>query len=175
MTLFRLPITPLSFSPLPRAPWLPVALLGAGLGSSLGCGDTLDALENGDTFGRIYDTDEFQTCSGCHAPDAEGRTADIEATQDWSTRDTAYTTLRGDASGMIGNFQGCNGVPFLGESAEQSLLVASLDETVRAQFSLPGFPNCTPDAISDQTAKIGGPLPAGLLQDLKDWIDSGAP
>jgi hypothetical protein len=164
-----------SLSPLPFPRHRPGrAVLGA-LAVALGCGDTLDALESGDTFGRIYDTDSFQACAGCHAPGAPGRTADIEATQDWSTRDTAYTTLHDTASGMIGNFEGCNGVPFLGASAEQSLLVAALDETVRVNFSVPGKPQCNSDAISDQTAKIGGPLPADLLQDLKDWIDSGAP
>lgn len=155
----------------------PRALLGVALALALGCGDTLDALESGDAFGRIYERlEESETaCSSCHAPGAPGRTADIEATQDWSTRNTAYTTLRGNASGLVGNFAACNGVPLLGESAETSLLVASLDETVRADFSAPGNPDCDSDAVSDQTAKIGGPLPEDLLQELKDWIDSGAP
>lgn len=162
----RAPLTPLAWS---------IALLGAGL--AMGCGDTLDALESGDTFGSIYERLEGSdaACSACHAPGAPGRTADIEATQDWSTRDTAYTTLHADASGLIGNFSACNGVPLLGETAETSLLIASLDENVRMNFSAPGNPDCNADTVADQTAKIGGPLPADLLQDLADWIDSGAP
>ena len=135
-------------------PWRALAgsglLLGAAL--ALGCGETIDALESGDTFGGIYDRIEAlpSTCSDCHTPDANGRTADIEATQDWSTRDTAYTTLHGEASGLVGNFAGCNGVPFLGETAETSLLIASLDQGVRASFSAPGNPDCNADTIADQ-------------------------
>jgi len=153
----------------------PTALLGIAL--VLGCGETIDALESGDTFGGIYDRIEAlsSTCSDCHAPGAPGRTDDIEGTQDWSTRDTAYTTLHGEASDLIGNFAGCNGVPFLGETAETSLLIASLDETVRASFSVPGNADCNADAIADQTVKLGGPLPDDILQDLRAWVDDGAP
>lgn len=152
--------------------------VAAALLSVLGCGDTVDdALGggDGDGFTAIYESEEFQTCSGCHAPGAPGRVDGIETAQNWSTRDTAYSTLQGSAAGMIGNFEGCNGVPFLADTAEDSLLVAAFDEDVRASFELAAFPDCTPDAISDQTLKIGGPLPASLLQDLKDWVDAGAP
>jgi len=115
------------------------------------------------------------SCSECHAPGAPGRTQGIEATQDWSTAANARRTLRGDASGLIGNFAGCNGAPLLGASAEQSLLVASLDDDVRANFELADHPDCTGDAISNQNMKIGEPLSGSVLQDLKDWIDAGAP
>jgi hypothetical protein len=143
--------------------------------TALGCGDTLDPLEGGGAdFDSIYASDEFQECKGCHAPSAPGFTEGTEATQDWSTLESARRTLRGNASGLIGNFAGCNGVPLLGSSAAQSLLVASLDFDVRSSFEDPDHPDCTGDAIADQTDKIGGPLPAGLLQDLKDWIDAGA-
>jgi hypothetical protein len=151
--------------------WAPLL---AGIAASLGCGDTIDALEGGDAFTTIYESEPFQKCSSCHAPGAPGRTADIEKTQDWSTRDTAHSTLKGAASGMVGNFAGCNGVDFIGASAEQSLLVASLDFDVRMNFEDPAHPDCTADAISDQTIKVGG-VPDSLIQDLKDWIDSGAP
>ena len=161
---------------LPRLSGWPLLLLGAAF--ALGCGETIDALESGDTFGRIYESlEEGATapCSSCHAPGAPGRTADIETTQDWSTRDTAYTTLRENAAGLIGNSAGCNGVPFIGTSADTSLLVAALDETVRLDFVAPGNPDCNADAVADQTIKIGGPLPNDVLQELKDWIDDGAP
>ena len=143
---------------------------------ALGCGEVEDALDrDGDAFTSIYESEEFQTCSGCHAPGAPGRVQGTETTQNWSTRDTAHSTLQRAASGLIGNNAGCNGVPFLGATAEQSLLVASLDEDVRAGYDNPSFPNCTPDAIADQTLKIGGPLPTALLQQLKDWVNDGAP
>ena len=157
--------------------WKLAGVLAAAL-AGVGCGESVDdALGGGgdDAFTAIYESAEFQECSGCHAPGAPGRVAGIETTQNWSTRDTAYSSLQGNADGMIGNFEGCNGVPLLGNSAQQSLLVAAFDEDVRASFELPAFPDCTADAISDQTLKIGGPLPAGLLQDLKDWVDAGAP
>jgi hypothetical protein len=160
---------------LPKAFGWPL-LLGATLG--LGCGETIDALESGDTFGRIYESlEEGSTapCSSCHAPGAPGRTADIETTQDWSTRDTAYTTLRENAAGLVGNFAACNGVPFIGSSADTSLLVAALDEGVRMNFVAPGNPDCNADAVADQTLKLGGPVPDDVLQELKDWIDDGAP
>jgi hypothetical protein len=161
------------------------ALVGACvLALSIGCGDELDTLGDGTggdgtaggdaTFTQIYAALEPE-CSSCHAPGAPGRTQGIEATQDWSTRASAYTSLQGTASGMIGNFQACNGVPFLGSTAEQSLLVASLDEDVRNAYDNPSNPDCNNDTISDQTLKIGGPLPAQVLQDLKDWVDDGAP
>jgi hypothetical protein len=152
-------------------------LFAFGVAIAFGCGDTLDKLEGdgGPTFTSIYESADFQRCSECHAPGAPGRTADIETTQDWSTRDRALTTLRGSASGLQGNFADCNGVPLLGGSAEQSLLVASLDEDVRAAFSNPSFPDCTGDAISDQTLKTMKDIAPGVLKDLKDWIDGGAP
>lgn len=145
---------------------------------NVACGDTIDPLGGGGSadFDSIYANGGFgEMCANCHAPDAPGRTQDIEATQDWSTAETARRTLRGNARNLMGNFAGCNGVPLLGSSAEQSLLIASLDEDVRAGFELAAYPDCTGDAISDQTLKLPDPLPGGVLQDLKDWIDAGAP
>ena len=136
------------------------------LGEGAGAGD--------DAFSRIYASSEFQTCSGCHAPGAAGRTAGTEATQDWSTRDRAYATLQRNASGMIGNFSGCNGAPFLGATSERSLLVAAFDFDVRTDFQSAEVASCNGDAIADQTLHIGGPLPTSLLGQLKDWIDAGA-
>lgn len=130
---------------------------------------------DGDAFGSIYASTEFQMCSGCHAPGAPGRVQGIEATQDWSTRDKAYASLMGEASGLIGNFAGCNGVPFIGATAEESLLVAVFDEQVRENFMVASTPDCTGDAISDMTLKIGTPLSTEVLNQLKDWINDGAP
>jgi hypothetical protein len=148
----------------------------SGIALAWGCGDPLDELDGNDTpsFTAIYESNEFQRCSECHAPNAPGRVEGIEETQDWSTRDRAIQTLRGRASGLIGNFEACNGVPLLGGSAAQSLLVAAFDFDVRMSFSSPSAPDCTGDAIADQTLQLGDPLPAGLLQDLKDWVDAGA-
>jgi cytochrome c5 len=167
-----------SLAPATGAPTIGVAsmALAVGLALSLGCGDTIDdALEGGGdgaTFTRIY---EDEACSGCHAPGAPGRMEGMEATQNWSSRAAAFSSLQGNASGLIGNFQGCNGVPLIGSSADESLLIAALDFDVRSSFSVSGFPDCTGDAIADQTDKINGGLPDGWLDDLKDWIDAGAP
>jgi hypothetical protein len=145
---------------------------------AVGCSEAQDLLEGAgsgdDAFSRIYASSDFQTCSGCHAPGASGRTEGTETTQDWSTRDKAYASLQRNAAGMIGNFKGCNGVPFIGPSSERSLLVAAFDFDVRNSFQS-STASCDGDAIADQTLKIGGPLPASLLNQLKDWIDAGAP
>lgn len=128
-----------------------------------------------DTFTQIYQSASFQQCAGCHAPGAPGFTDGTEATQDWSTRDSAYQSLQGTASGLVGNFAGCNGVPFIGATPADSLLVAVFDEEIRAAFSLDGFPDCNADTISDMTVKIGGPLSTEEMTLLKDWINAGAP
>jgi hypothetical protein len=147
----------------------------AGLALSVGCGDTLDALDGGDgSFDGVYNSEPFQKCSGCHAPGAPGKVAGTESTQDWSTSATARSTLTRTASGLIGNFADCNGVPFIGASSDKSLLIASLDSDVRMNFEDSQHPDCTGDSISDQGDKVGG-IPDSLIQDLKDWIDSGAP
>jgi hypothetical protein len=158
-----------------------VGLASCAAALSAGCSDAAQDLIGAgagggdDAFSRIYAASEFQTCSGCHAPGASGKTAGTEATQDWSTRERAYATLQRNASGLIGNSQGCNGVPFIGATSEQSLLVAAFDFDVRAAFQSAEVPSCNGDAIADQTLKIGGPLPASLLGQLKNWIDAGAP
>jgi hypothetical protein len=145
------------------------------------CGEASDAVNDatgslaGPSFTHLYQSSEFQACAGCHAPGAPGKTEGTEATQDWSTRDRAYSTLHGAASGLIGNFSGCNGVPFLGESAAESLLVAAFDEQVRVAFQSREVPSCDGDAISDQTLKTGGSLPDAVLAELKAWVDAGAP
>ena len=138
------------------------ALLSSGLAFAWACGDPLYEIDGHDTpsFTDIYESDQFQRCSEYHAPGAPGRVDGIEATQDWSTRERALATLRGSASGLIGNFEACNGVPLLGGTAEQSLLVASLDFDVRMNFSNSSAPDCNGDAIADQTLRLGGPLPA---------------
>jgi hypothetical protein len=143
---------------------------------AFGCSEALDAVDGGgdggEAFASIYDSATFQQCSGCHAPGAPGKVSGTEATQDWSTQQTAYSTLQRNASGLIGNFAGCNGVPFIGSSAEQSLLVAVLDSDVRANYENAQFPSCNGDAIPDETLNVGD-IPESLLQEVKAWVDSG--
>jgi hypothetical protein len=126
-------------------------------------------------FTKLHNSTSFQKCAECHAPGAPGFVDGTETTQDWSSRDNAYQGLQGKAAGLIGNFEDCNGVPLIGNSPETSLIVAVFDETVRAAFSATGFSDCTGDAISDMTLKIGGALDAAKLTLLKDWITAGAP
>ncbi len=123
-------------------------------------------------FAAVYESPGFVTCGNCHAPDAPGFAAGVEATQDWTDADTALASLQGTASGLIGNFEACNGVPLIGDTPETSLLVASLDEDIRANFAHPDFPDCTGDDISDMTVKSPG-FSEDDLAALKAWITAG--
>ncbi len=161
---------------------LMAALLAAPL--SGGCEEdpllTTDAGVNPDSgsatpdWNSLYASSTLQMCGDCHSPTAPGFTQGTEATQDWSSAGAALSSLRGNASGLEGNFAGCNGVPLIGATSSTSLLIAVLDPSVRATFSVPGFPECTADAIVDETlpSRVGS-VPPALLQDLKDFIDEG--
>lgn len=122
-------------------------------------------------FESLYASSTLQMCQDCHAPGAPGFTSGTEATQDWSSANAALSSLQGTASGLEGNFAPCNGVPLIGATSSTSLLIAVLDPDVRASFSVAGFPDCTADAIADETLRVGA-VPATLLQDLKDFIDN---
>ena len=129
------------------------------------------------TFTSLYGS-YLHGCSYCHAPDGPGRVAGIEATLDLSTRALAYQTITaGAASGLVGNQEACNGVPFIGASAATSLLMAVLDEQTRQAFDLqdPEHLLCDLDAISDMALKLGEDPPTGYLAALATWIDTGAP
>ncbi len=124
-------------------------------------------------FTKIFRSPAFQRCANCHAPGADGFVVGVtEATQNWSTQKTAWQTLQGKASGMTGNQADCNGVAFLGNTPETSLLAAALDEDIRAGY-VNG--NCTSDNISDMTLKIQGDPTSQELNLLKEWITKGAP
>ena len=122
-----------------------------------------------DSFTQLYNAIGSQ-CAGCHAPGAAGNTPGTEQTQDWSSAASARTSLQGTASGLMGNFEACNGVPFIGDSVETSLLVAAFDEDVRADFTVASNPDCNADTISDMTLKIGGPLSDQELTLLKQFV-----
>jgi|GEM_PF-3201172 len=132
---------------------------GTGPTGGDGDGDTTGGDGDGDsTFTQLYNSPEFQMCQNCHAPGAPGFVDGTEATQDWSSEQAALSSLMGTASGLIGNFADCNGVDFIGETPEDSLLVAAFDETVRQNYDNPAFPDCNADTISDMTLNIGGAL-----------------
>lgn len=125
---------------------------------------------SGVTFSSLYGG-YFQNCTVCHTPDAPGRTSSTETALDFTSESTALATIsEGVATGLSGNEAGCNGVPFVGDSPETSLIVASIDETVRASFSVSGFPDCTAESIADMTLKSGGAPDAQFVTDLKQWI-----
>jgi hypothetical protein len=144
------------------------------------CGEAVDELPgaggsgSGPATGFAPVYAEFRRCAECHAPGAPGRSPDIESTQDWSTQATAFASLKRNAAGLQGNFEGCNGVPLIGASADKSLLVASLDADVRERFEV-SVATCTPEAISDQTLKLSPPISDAAISALKAWIDDGAP
>ena len=66
-------------------------------------------------------------------------------------------------------------MPLIGDSPETSLLVAVLDEDVRAEFSLPDYPDCNADGIADMSLKISGDVDEVELEMLKAWISAGVP
>ena len=149
------------------------------MGLLLACGvanndsDTNGGGDNGNggsAFDRLYGS-YLNQCANCHAPGAMGRTPDTEKSLDFSTADTAFASLKGAATGLQGNVTACNGVSFIGATYETSLLAAVLDENVRANFK---SGQCDQDAVTSMTNKAGDP-PAGFLDELKAWIDSGAP
>jgi hypothetical protein len=125
-------------------------------------------------FSSLYGN-YFQNCKGCHTPTAAGRTNETEKSLDFSTEDTAYTTLSGTATGLVGNNAGCNGQKFIvaGKPAE-SLVVAALDQSVRTSFTSTDPATCDSDAIADMTAKVGSAPSAEFLSALKEWITAGA-
>ena len=123
-------------------------------------------------WSSLYST-YLVNCKQCHAPGAPGHTSDIESTLDFTSAATGYSTVSGTASGLQGNFAGCNGTKFVvANHPEQSLLVAALDSSTRASFSSGG---CTSDEVTDETVKQGSAPPAGWMTALKQWINSGAP
>ncbi len=148
-----------------------------GGGTDLEGGGGWDTSGGGGSFDPLYNAYLYR-CAFCHAPGGPGRTSDTEATLDFTTVDTAYSTIRwGSASGLQGNQEACNGVPFLGPTYEQSLLAAVLDEEVRAAFMAPGRPECNGQegVVSDMTLKVGSAPSSTFLQSLREWVHAGAP
>lgn len=146
-----------------------VALLGFGMWALIGCG----GVEGGDTptpsttFSGVY-ADYFQQCLACHTPDAPGRTSITETTLDFTSESTAESTIAGGtAAGLSGNQTDCNGVAFLGETPESSLILAAIDADTRANFAVG---NCNADTISDMTVKVGFAPDATFIANLKTWI-----
>ena len=155
---------------------LALLLIAAGCGQT----DTTGTQPDGPTgvqatFTSLYGN-YFGTCADCHAPGAPGRTSDIEQTLDFSSRGTAYMTIKmGMASGLQGNFALCNDVPFVEATPAQSLILAAIDQPTRQAFDDPQHPNCDVDTISDQTLKVGSQPSSAFIAALKSWIQQGAP
>jgi hypothetical protein len=176
-------------APIPATPTSPrraahpiVVALALGLGGlAAGCSSTTDTTPDGGGGGMVEATftslygDYLGRCKQCHAPAAPGKTSDIEQTLDFTSRTTALTSLRGMASGLVGNHMDCNGVPFLASAPAKSLVVAVLDQPTRQVIDLsPGHPSCDVDTISDETVKVGSQPSAEFITALKTWISGGA-
>jgi mono/diheme cytochrome c family protein len=165
-----------------RLPLSTLTLLATLLSASLltGCEAAEDAIDGaaggGATFTALYD-DYLNKCSACHAPGARDGFSNIDTTLDFSTRDTAYSTItNGSASGLSGSAGACNGVTYVGTSSANSLLLAVIDEDVRQAFDVSSNPGCDGDAIKDMTTThVGEAPPAGFEADLKAWLDAGVP
>jgi hypothetical protein len=148
---------------------------------ALACGTTTSETPDGPpggvtaSFQSLYG-DYLGNCKQCHAPGAPGRTSDIEQTLDFSTVTTAYSTIKtGMAAGLMGNFAGCNGVPFVGATPGGSLIVAVVDQPTRQAFDVSGHAMCDVDGISDETVKVGSAPSAQFIAALEAWITAGAP
>jgi hypothetical protein len=158
-----------------RLAWL--LLLASACGAESPIDGTPDAMTGVQpTFTSLYG-DYFQTCKNCHTPAGPGRADDTEMTLNFTTRETAYTTITtGMASGLMGNFVGCNGVPFVRDAMpSMSLILAALDQPTRIAFDDPSFPDCDMDTIADQTLKSNPPPSAAFITALKEWLQDGAP
>lgn len=158
---------------------LSLLLAGCGAlapGSDLGGGGDMGSAGVTPHFSSLMG-DYLSNCASCHAPNAPGRTSTTEMTLDFSSNATAYQTITtGMASGLSGNQMACNGVPFLTSGMPaQSLIVATLDQSVRAAFDLTASPNCDATAISDETVKVGSAPSTAFLGALEQWIQNGAP
>jgi mono/diheme cytochrome c family protein len=127
------------------------------------------------TFTSLYG-DYFSNCMQCHTPSAPGRTSETEDTLNFTSRSTAFMTIKtGMATGLVGNQADCNGVPFVASTPGASLVLAVIDQPTRQAIDLPA-PNssCDVDAISDMTAKVGSQPSAAFIAALKTWITNGA-
>lgn len=156
---------------------LVIAALGCGSeqGGGADSGGGRDTGGTGGAFDPLY-SGYFQKCRACHTPGAWGSYVGIERTLDFSTVETAYTSLTtGTASGLDGNDAACNGVRLVGSSYETSLVAAVLDEDVRAAFFDAAHPGCDADSIPDMTVKVGEDPSGAFLQALRGWIDAGTP
>ena len=164
--------------------WLAAGLLAVA-GALAGCEalpiDDADAGAEGEgegdqsPFGWLYGS-YFQECQHCHTPDGLGRTDDTEQTLNFTSLATTHTTLTtGAASGLTGNQEGCNGVPFVAATPAASLVLAVLDEQTRQAFDVPAHTGCDNTSISDMTVKAGGQPSSDFIRHLTDWIEDGAP
>jgi len=126
------------------------------------------------TFTSLYGN-YFSNCKDCHSPTGAGRTSDTEQTLNFTTKATALSTLKtGMASGLVGNFTGCNGVSFIASTPGSSLVVAVLDQPTRQAIDLSGHPDCDSSSIPDMTAKVGRSPSSEFVVALKTWITDGA-
>jgi hypothetical protein len=183
MKVMMTPDTPSTTQPMPalrRTTPIRFALAIALVATGAGCPASTDTGPDSGggmvqaTFTSLYG-DYFGNCKQCHAPGAPGRTSDIEQSLDFTSRSTALTTLRGMASGLVGNHIDCNGVPFLASTAAKSLLVAVIDQPTRQAIDLaPQHATCDVDTISDETVKVGSQPSADFVTALKTWVGNGA-
>lgn len=158
----------------------PCALAIALVALAAGCDAATGTTDGGSGGGAVEPTftslygDYLGNCKQCHSPTGTGRTSDIEKTLDFTSRSTAFSTVKGMASGLVGNHAGCNGTPFLTTTPGTSLLVAVVDQPTRQAIDIPQHADCDSSAISDETVKVGSQPSSEFIAALKTWITNGA-
>lgn len=148
--------------------------LGGGVNAGADSGVAADTGVNVPSFTSLYEA-MSPLCSACHAPGAPGRVSGIELTLDFTSRATAYESITaGTASGLLGVFAVCNGVPLAGASGGDSLILATLDSATRDAFDLAAFPDCDAAAISGHDS-LGRAGDLSYIPDLVGWLTGGTP
>jgi len=144
MTVMIKPDTTQTTMPGPRLPHAmrtaPYAIGIALVALAAGCDAATGTTDGGGgavepTFTSLYG-DYLGKCGDCHSPGGPGRTGDIEQTLNFTSRSTAYSSLKGMASGLVGNHAGCNTVPFLAATPQPEIeRLARVPETATCQVA----------------------------------------
>ena len=140
-----------------------------------GCSAAEDAVTGGTSssgFDAVYTGVIGKNCNGCHGTSAPGyNPGETESSLDFTSADAAYNSLKGQSTGLTGNFAACNGKAFVvAGDASKSLLMASIENATRKAYANGA---CTSASVSAMESR-GGALTAAQVSLVRDWINAGA-